>query len=149
MKPTKSGPSPSSIPLSISVGGLALLFVIGGLIVWGSIGDTPRYSPATQPSEYPQTIYSDELEPLVVRATVRSRSDVQKNHEESFSLVSAIHSYSLHHENGKKIIRLKVLAEGDELVIDATTGKLIEHHQPKPILTEASKIIELRQGKSK
>jgi hypothetical protein len=43
----------------------------------------------------------------------------------------ALHSVSFANENGTRVVKIRVSPDGDELIVDARTGRLIEARPPR------------------
>jgi hypothetical protein len=49
-----------------------------------------------------------------------------------FPVGGNLHTVSYGVENGTKVVKIKVVADGDELIIDAGTGRLLETRPSRP-----------------
>ena len=128
---SSQAPQPSSLPWGVALAALSVLVVGGGLIVWAHQDPTP--SPQTffvaEPGRGPMSFAAVDaapLEPPSFPARVHGPDGVAANPP-----CVGVHSITLTQENGTKVIKIQVTAGGDEIVVDAGTGRVIET-RPNP-----------------
>lgn len=124
MSPSPKPNRQRSIPLGVSLSAFAALLIGGGLMIWANRDDVP---------ETPQ---AGEFALLENRhaAVVHLNPEVVMNrpHPGGGHPLTALHSFSYAEENGMKVVRIRLVPEGDELVLDAATGRLIESRPARP-----------------
>lgn len=98
---------------------MSLIVVGGGVLIWNNrqpVGDSPvaeiRTSDASAPVSQPRFL----PKPVV---------DEGANKPNLHGITYAV-------ENGTAIVKIKVVADGDELIVDASTGRLIESRPSRP-----------------
>ena len=116
-----SSPPAPGFPLSwgVALAAASLLLIGGGTVIWSG---QPEQAPVTPPT--PALVLSE------ARALPVPTSDVPTP-AAAFS-DAGLHTVSYTVENGARIVKIKVVATGDELVIDAVTGRFIEARPGRP-----------------
>jgi hypothetical protein len=119
-----SMPSPRPAPSPLVSWGIALaagtmLLIGGGTIVWSSRAQDPSlvYPPTDQPG------------PTTAVATDLTVADADVVHRRQLPMPPAgltLHSVAFTTENGTRVVKIRVVETGDELVVDAATGRLLE-----------------------
>ena len=106
-------PSPGSSPAFVSWGlalaASSLLLIGGGTILWSQSA----------------TSSAPPVEPFNGQLFVVTK-DIQVPHFTPDGRPTGLHSVSYAHENGTRVVKIRVSPEGDELIVDASTGRLIE-----------------------
>ena len=117
-------PRPSSVPWGVALAALSVLIVGGGLIIWAHQDPSPPQSFfVADPSRGPMSI-SAETAPVEApgfAARIHGPDGVLPNPP-----AVGVHSITLTQENGTKVVKIQVVAGGDEIVVDAVTGRVIE-----------------------
>lgn len=131
----------SSIPVGISISCIATLLLAGGVFLW--VQKTNEEIAAPFP-EQPQPRPMNPTDPvtglptrMMITRDVASVKELTPNIPVN---LSALHSFSYGEENGVKVIRLQVVADGDIMVIDANSGRLIETRPNRPIVKQPNSI---------
>ena len=110
-------PAPSShVPWGVALAAGAMLLIGGGAIVWSNQRPSPD-DPMVPP--YATGPGSDEV------ALLKRELPLPPPH-------SPLHSVAYAVENGTPVVKIKVLETGDELVVDAATGRLLEARPSRP-----------------
>jgi hypothetical protein len=108
--------SPSAMPWGMALAALSVFTIGAGAIMWWHREPAP--TPAAAPSSEEVVMVSREL-----------------NHLPSpppFPVGGNLHTVSYGVENGTKVVKIKVVPDGDELIIDAGTGRLLETRPSRP-----------------
>jgi hypothetical protein len=118
-----STPSPRPAPSPLVSWGIALaagamLLMGGGAIVWSSRDQDP--SLVHPPSDQPVPAAT------VVDETVAEADLVHRRQLPIPGPGLTLHSIAFTTENGTRVVKIKVVETGDELVVDAATGRLLE-----------------------
>ena len=118
-----SMPSPRSTPSPFVSWGIALaagamLLIGGGAIVWSSRDQDPTL--VHPPADYPVSTAAAS-EAVVAEADVVHRRQLPIP-----APTLTLHSIAYTVENGTRVVKIKVVETGDELVVDAATGRLLE-----------------------
>lgn len=117
MSMPSQNPAPSShVPWGVALAAGTLLLIGGGALVWSSHG--PRPQDASAP-EFVATPVSDEL--MVMTRTLPVPPPTVALHPVAYTV-----------ENGTRVVKIKVIDSGDELVVDAATGRLLEARPSRP-----------------
>lgn len=113
--PTARPAPPSPVSWGVALAAGSLLLIGGGAIVWTS-RDTK--------------LETEQSGPVVAAAG----SDVHAIRRELPAPPTAVplHSVAFTMENGTRVVKIKVLETGDELVVDAATGRLLEARPSRP-----------------
>jgi hypothetical protein len=96
---------------------VSILTVGGGAFIWAN-----RQPEQKHPSELSQSAPVDLPSAVVPRVLPPIPVEHPAN----------LHSVAYGFENGTAVVKIKVVAEGDELIIDANTGRLIETRPCRP-----------------
>ncbi|WP_020469885.1 hypothetical protein [Zavarzinella formosa] len=124
MRPSKPG-QPPAIPLKLTVVAFTFLLLSGGLIIWGNIPESAETPKLLEPH-----LVTKSHEVLVPQPDSNS---IGTSHSRfGGHPITALHSFSYGEENGLKIVRIRLVADGDELVLDAVTGRLLESRPARP-----------------
>jgi hypothetical protein len=118
-------PSQSSLPWGVALAVTSTLLIGGGAIVWSHrdppeadlAGDPGRPPAMTRELPFPiaHELASEESGPVPVAA-----SRVQ------LRMSPGPYSVEFGVEHGTRVVKIRVTPEGDELVVDAATGRLLE-----------------------
>jgi len=110
--PTHASPFPWGLALAAS----SLLLIGGGAIIWSS-----------QPTNDPSLVTpSDGGE--VARLEKPFRLPQPPAHDGSHG----VHTIAFAVENGTRVVKIRVVPDGDELIVDAVTGRLLETRPSRP-----------------
>ena len=112
----------SSIPLTVAIPALAALFIGGGATIW-SLRSDPTAS-ANLDDKRPSRVSRDEEDFRITEPVPLRRKFLPPRPELLPS--NDVHSLRRVEENGTKLILIRLVPGGDELVLEAATGKLIE-----------------------
>ncbi len=116
LSPRPSSTSATSWGIALAAG--SLLLIGGGTLVWSSrdagpgAGTTDPLPVQAVPSTDEAIVPRRGLPPLIPEQT--------------------LHSVAYAIENGTRVVKIKVVETGDELVVDAATGRLIEARPSRP-----------------
>jgi hypothetical protein len=125
---SSQSPQPSSLPWGVALAALSVLLVGGGLIIWAHQDPTPSQDFFVgEPGRKPMSLATD-------TAPVESPGQVARFHGPDSLMAPpavGVHSITLTQENGTKVVKIQVTAGGDEIVVDAATGRVIET-RPNP-----------------
>ena len=117
LTPSPTPPRASTVSRGITVAAGAFLLMAAGVIVWSN----------REPPETPGTPESpDEIVAIIRNAGQR---DLPRPTE---GPAFAFHSVSVTEENGARVVKIRVRADGDELVVDMSTGRLIATRPNRP-----------------
>lgn len=127
MTPSPDQNRQTSIPLWVSLTALTLLVAVGGAMIWANKADTPADDAGGD----------QKFDPRIARLPVNSdlksfAVDIVKPLP-PVVLPGNLHSFCFTEENGTKVVKIRVVPDGDEVVIDAKTGRLIETRVTKPM----------------
>jgi hypothetical protein len=125
-------PSPShssSTSWGVALAATSVLIIGGGAIIWAHRESAvPSMDEATLVADGP----SDALRPYPAPIV----DEVFVSHSVgTVSRVSAgtrFHSVSYAVENGAQVVKIRVVPDGDELIVDAATGRLLETRPSRP-----------------
>jgi hypothetical protein len=116
-----SSPSPTqSLPLSwgVALAAICLFAIAGGAIVWSQrADDDPLARLANETSNTRPVIQRTRPQP--------PPGTIDAKDNRLFSV-----SYSI--ENGTQVVKIKLIESGDEMVVDAATGRLLETRPSRP-----------------
>jgi hypothetical protein len=118
---SSSSPSPAhASPYSwgLALATASLLLIGGGAIIWSS-QPTNGPSPATP---------SDGGEVASLEKTLRAPMALPPAPDGSHGL----HTIAFSVENGTRVVKIRVVPDGDELIVDAVTGRLLETRPSRP-----------------
>jgi hypothetical protein len=117
-----SAPATPGFPLSwgVALAAASLFLVGGGAVIWSSRSDDNSVGPQRTSGE----------EAAFTQTTARVRPLPLPPLEPAAS--TGLHTVSYTIENGTRVVKIKVIESGDELVIDATTGRLLEARPSRP-----------------
>lgn len=110
-------PRPSPVPWGVALAAASLLVIGGGAVIWAhreqpaGMPDTPT----TPPSGLPSASLRVDQAPLPLPEPG-----------------SQLHAVNYGVENGTRVVKIKVTPNGDELVVDAATGRLLETRPTRP-----------------
>ena len=110
-------PNPSShVPWGIALAAATMLLIGGGAIVWSN--------------QEPAVVDTQES-PFIASAATVDGSFLKR--ELPIAPPSMpLHSVAYSVENGTTVVKIKVIETGDELVVDAATGRLLEARPSRP-----------------
>jgi hypothetical protein len=112
--PTHASPFPWGLALAAS----SLLLIGGGAIIWSS-------QPTNGPS--PANPF-DGGEVASLEKPVRLQMALPPAQDGS----PGLHTIAFTVENGTRIVKIRVVPDGDELIVDAVTGRLLETRPSRP-----------------
>ena len=126
MPTANAGPSQSPfMPWGVAIVATSVLLIGGGAIIWAhrepaptEIGVAPGGPPVTF-RRVPPLIREDRA---MLEATAVATTDLP----EGTGASSGLHSVAYAVEHGTRVVKIRVVPNGDELVIDAATGRLLE-----------------------
>lgn len=110
LTPSPTPPRASTVSRGLAVAAGAFFLMAAGVIVWSN--REPPQTPGTPESP-------DEIVAIIRNAGQR---DLPRPTE---GPAFAFHSVSFTEENGARVVKIRVRADGDELVVDMSTGRLI------------------------
>jgi hypothetical protein len=122
-------PSQSSLPWGVALAATSVLLIGGGAIVWAHRESPPDLAagPGTPPMvrQIPLPIAVDG--PLAESAPypLVAPGAISRVSPGPFSVEYAL-------EHGRRVVKIRVVPDGDELVVDAATGRLIETRPSRP-----------------
>jgi len=101
---------------------LSLVLISGGVLIWNNrqpATDAPGNQPSVEDGSAPITTpRTSRRPPLPIVDEVPNQP--------------SLHGVTYGVENGTAIVKIKVVADGDELIVDANTGRLIESRPSRP-----------------
>ena len=112
-----NAPRASTVSRGLAVAAGAFFLIAAGVIVWSN--HEPPQTPGTPESP-------DEIVAIVRNGGQR---DLPRPTE---GPAFAFHSVSFTEENGARVVKIRVRADGDELVVDMSTGRLIATRPSRP-----------------
>jgi hypothetical protein len=120
MSSSSPSPAPSS-PLSwgLALAATSLLLIGGGAIIWTHQG--PNAAPVA-PTD------SDPGGPLSVQMKLPPRVVPLPPPDAG----TGLHTVTYAMENGARVVKIRVVPDGDELIVDAATGRLLETRPSRP-----------------
>jgi hypothetical protein len=114
----------SATSWGIALAAGSLLLVGGGMVVWSAHDTDP---PGPQPGAPDVTVaMSDPQAPLMAEPGGLRRALPLPGPE------LTLHTVAYAIENGTRVVKIKVVETGDELVVDAATGRLLEARPSRP-----------------
>lgn len=117
MQSASQNPQSSSIvSWGIALAATSLLTIGGGSLIWNhrqAPSSDVAFTPTSQPPE-PRTM-------------TRSLPAVPPCEQ-----TAGLHTISYGVENGTPIVRIRVVPEGDEIIVDANTGRVLETRPSRP-----------------
>lgn len=110
----------SYLSSGVVLASISLVLIGGGVLIWSN-------QHATNPS-------SAEFAQLPDGGPLASTPRVLPVPIDEFAKprTSQLHGVTYAVENGTAIVKIKVVADGDELIVDASTGRLIESRPSRP-----------------
>src|SRR5262249_47388480 len=118
---TPNPPRPASVPWGVALAAVSLLTVGGGAIIWTHRDSTA----ATTPQSDGEHRGTRRALPMPSPAAGVPLPPVLQN-------PSSLSSISFTQENGTRVVKIRVVADGDELIGDAQTGRLLETRPSRP-----------------
>jgi len=118
-----SSPNPGNMfPLSwgIAVAAASLVAIGGGTIIWSQIGDDNAIADGTEKVRIQDVSGPRRLLPQPPEGARGTGKD------NVYSVAYAV-------ENGTPIVKVRVTQSGDEMIVDAATGRLLETRPNRPI----------------
>jgi hypothetical protein len=117
-----SSPPTPGFPLSwgVALAAASLLLIGGGAVIWSSRPDDNVIVPPI----------ADPDQAKFVRTA--SRIPQPQDALATFNTHSGLHTVAYSVENGTRVVKIKVVESGDELVVDAATGRLLETRPSRP-----------------
>jgi len=117
MAPSSSIPHRSSLfSWGIALATISLLTIGGGKLIWSQRNAPPATTPLNSVANKPQ---------MVSIGVALPPHPVAKYD-------ATLHTITYGVENGTAIVKIRVLAHGDELIVDARTGRLLETRPSMP-----------------
>ena len=123
----------SSIPLAVTIPVLGAVLIIGGLTVW-SLG-----APTAPVTEQRATRVSRSEEDIRITEPAMPRGrkfiptpETHDPEKRPAELRNKVHSLNRSEENGIKVILIRLVPDGDVLVLDEVTGRLLETRPARP-----------------
>jgi len=132
---------PSTLPLGFALAALSILLVAGGLIVWAHQDPSPALTagPGQVP---PMPPVSETVEVSVEGPVLPSRLRVPDGvGPNGAQPVVGFHSITLTKENGIRVVKIQVVAGGDEIVVDAASGRVLETRPTRSAATPVGKVM--------
>jgi hypothetical protein len=117
--PSPAANSTTSWGIALAAG--SLLLIGGGTLVWSFHDTGPPTDLNGQPPMHATVATPDPDEPAVLRRTLTMPGAEMTLHSVAYAV-----------ENGTRVVKIKVVETGDELVVDAATGRLIEARPSRP-----------------
>jgi hypothetical protein len=113
-----NAPHSSSLSWGAALAAVSILTIGGGAIIWANRAPPEEESAQVASDDSPRkhSRFIPKPPPLIPL-------DAQS---------ANLHSVAYGFENGTAVVKIKVVAEGDELIIDANTGRLIETRPSRP-----------------
>jgi len=102
----------------------SLLLVAGGMVVWSAHDTDSPVSPPGPPGT-PEAI-------AVAHAPITSEPVGLRRALPTPGPEVTLHSVAYAIENGTRVVKIKVVETGDELIVDAATGRLLEARPSRP-----------------
>lgn len=122
MSTLSSRPTPSShVSWGVALAAGTLLLIGGGALIWSTQGAEPG-PPALHAQEAPAGELFVHARTIPLPPT---DGQVQMSN-------MSLHSVAFTMENGTRVVKIKVVETGDELVVDAATGRLLEARPSRP-----------------
>lgn len=118
-RPSPSGPASWGIALAAG----SLLLIGGGTLIWSNTDPASTLQPAGPAGD---GVAIERLGPDGEVGVARRVLPIPPSAGMNF------HSVAYAVENGTRVVKIKVAADGDELVVDAATGRLIEARPSRP-----------------
>jgi hypothetical protein len=112
-----SSPPPAQSSLltwGLGLAATSLILIGGGALVWST--------KSAPPADPPPDGFVEQTHVLTKRLPPLPPDDI----------ASGLHTISYAMENGVRVIKIRVVAEGDELIVDAATGRLLESRPNGP-----------------
>jgi hypothetical protein len=131
--PSHLSPSarPSSMPWGFALAALSVLLVGGGLIVWAHQDPAvSQYAVLARTDLSPAPPYAP-LATTDVPSVLPGRPPLPPDAVAPPAL--NFYSITLTHEHGTRVVKIQVVAGGDEIIVDAASGKVLET-RPGPAL---------------
>jgi hypothetical protein len=117
-------PSSPAASWGIALAAGSLLLIGGGTLIW---------SCRDQPAPYPQPATSAPADGIVAdRAAPAGELIVARRELPMPPTGVGLYSINYTVENGTRVVKIKVAPDGDELIVDAVTGRLIEARPSRP-----------------
>lgn len=113
--PSLPSARPSHIPFGFALAALSVVVLVGGLIIWAHqdpAGPPPAAGPGT-PLDPASEVVS------LTRPVLPSRLPIPDG-------PLGVHSITLTQENGTRVVKIQVVPGGDEIVVDAVSGRVME-----------------------
>jgi hypothetical protein len=115
---SSSVPHSSSFSWGAALAAVSILTIGGGAIIWAN-----RDAPSSESAQAAQSEIVGSPSRFIPSPPPPIPVEVQS---------ANLHSIAYGVENGTAVVKIKVVAEGDELIIDAATGRLIETRPSRP-----------------
>ncbi len=114
----------SSTSWGIALAAGSLLLVSGGMVVWSARDSDPPGTPPG-PTDGTEAVAVAHV-PVALEPGGPRRALPMPGPEVT------LHSVAFAIENGTRVVKIKVVETGDELVVDAATGRLLEARPSRP-----------------
>ncbi len=120
---SNSLPRPNAIPWGVAVAVVSLILVGGGAFLWG------QREISAEPVPNPAPMSADAL--FVMKAVPIPEMLISTPGPSSQVLV---HSVTMTEEKGTRVVKIQVVPGGDEIIVDAATGRLMETRPGRPFV---------------
>jgi len=117
-----SSNSGNTLPLSWGIGlaAVSLLAIVGGTIAWSQRDEDVAPVTSNEFVQAPDVVGTNRFLPQPPANTI----EAGKNNV--YSVAQAV-------ENGTPIVKIKVTPSGDEIIVDAATGRVLETRPSRPL----------------
>jgi hypothetical protein len=111
---------PSSFSWGVTLAASSLLLIGGGVVIWKNRASDQATSELLGPISDARPSRQIPLPPPAYPVAVE------------LGIAEGIHAVEHAVENGTRVVKIKVVADGDQLIIDANTGRLLETRPNRP-----------------
>jgi hypothetical protein len=120
---SSSAPNPghaSPVSWGVALAATSLLLIGGGAIIWSNQAESASGLPAPPAAENEAEVIAGGIK--LPPRTIPAAKDAP----------FALHTVSFSMENGTRVVKIRVVPDGDELIVDAATGRLLETRPSRP-----------------